>query len=120
MAPDTNFFNAAMINDGCMDIFTVDGNIPAAKVPSLLLSIGDNTFFDNPLIRYFKASAFRILPKYGDGKSDCLSIDGERFEFAPFQAEVHRALGRVITKRGVLEAPGPNGWEESTVHRYMA
>lgn len=120
MAPDTNFFNAAMINDGCMDICMIDGDIPTSKIPALLLSLGDNSFFDNPLIRYFKASAFRIVPKYGDAQSGFLSIDGERFAFEPFQAEVHRALGRVITKRGVMEAPGPKGWEEGMVHRYMA
>lgn len=111
MAPDVNFFTAAFFSDGLLDICLMDGAVPAAKVPGLLLACSNNTFFDHPLVKYYKVSAFRITPKYeGPGY---ISIDGEKAPFAPFQAEVHRGLGRVITRRGVMEAPGPEGWEKA-------
>ncbi|CAN8101790.1 unnamed protein product [Discula destructiva] len=119
MAPDVNFFNAALFSDGMLDIYLVDGAVPAAKVPGLLLSCQNNSFFDHPLVKYYKVSAFRIVPKYGgcgegegDDKTGFISIDGEKAPFEPFQAEVHRGLGNIITKRGVVEAPGPRGWEK--------
>lgn len=41
------------------------------------------------------------------------SVDGEKMPFAPFQIEVHRGLGTVLSKNvGMYEAIGPAGWEE--------
>lgn len=119
MAPDVNFFNAALFSDGMLDMYLIDGAVPAAKVPGLLLACANNSFFDHPLVKYYKVSAFRIAPRYGGGEAEdgdkhrtgFISVDGEKAPFEPFQAEVHRGLGNVITKRGVVEAPGPRGWE---------
>lgn len=119
MAPDVVFFNAAWLNDGLMDLVTVDGDVPTPKAPGLLLSVGNNSFFDNPLVTYRKVSAFRIVPK--DQKDGYISIDGEKVPFEPFQAEVHQGLGMVITKRGVMEHAGPRNWDRvTTSQRLMA
>lgn len=119
MAPDVIFFNAAWINDGYMDLITVDGNVPTLKAPGLMLSVSTNSFFDNSLVTYRKISAFRIIPK--DQEDGYISIDGEKVPFEPFQAEVHQGLGMVITKRGLMEAPGPRNWDKVTVsERLMA
>lgn len=119
MAPDVVFFNAAWLNDGLMDLVTVDGDVPTPKAPGLLLSVGNNSFFDNPLVTYRKVSAFRIIPK--DQKDGYISIDGEKVPFEPFQAEVHQGLGMVITKRGVMEHDGPRNWDRvTTSQRLMA
>lgn len=105
-------FNAALMSDGLLDIYTIDADIPFSKVLGLFSSVEDNSFFDHPLVRYFKASAFRIVPKYK--APGYISIDGERMPFEPFQAEVHQGLGMVITKRGFIEAPGPKNWDTVT------
>lgn len=119
MAPDVIFFNAAWLNDGLMDLVTVDGDVPTPKAPGLLLSVSNNSFFDNPLVTYRKVSAFRIIPK--DQKDGYISIDGEKVPFEPFQAEVHQGLGMVITKRGVMEHVGPRNWDRvTTSQRLMA
>lgn len=120
MAPDANFFSAALMNDGLMDLVTVDGDISPAKSLSMLLSVEENKFFDNPLVHYRKISAFRLSPK--DQKDGYISIDGERIPFVPFQAEIHQGLGRVIAKRAVnYEAPGPTNWDKVTAaERFMA
>lgn len=105
MAADANFFSAALPNDGFMDLVTIDGDIRRHKSVELLLSIEKGKFFDNPLVKYRKILGYRIIPKSkGDGY---ISIDGERIPFQPFQAEIHRGLGTVLSKSGhIYEAPG--------------
>jgi hypothetical protein len=42
-----------------------------------------------------------------------ISVDGEKVAFEPFQVEVHRALGTVLSRSGaVYEADGPAGWDD--------
>lgn len=44
------------------------------------------------------------------------SVDGEKMPFEPFQIEVHRGLGTVLSRNvGVYEAIGPKGWEDVEV-----
>ncbi|OAA65577.1 sphingosine kinase [Niveomyces insectorum RCEF 264] len=120
MAADANFFSAALMNDGLLDLITIDGDISPAKSLAMMLSVEDGHFFDNPLVRYQKIVGFRLIPKQqNDGY---ISIDGERIPFAPFQAEVHQGLGRVIAKRANgYEAPGPANWDKvSVTERLMA
>ncbi len=47
--------------------------------------------------QYFKASAYRLGLLEEDGN---LSIDGERFPFEEYYAEVHRGLGTVLSMSG--------------------
>jgi sphingosine kinase len=110
MAPDTNFFSAALANDGLMDLITVDGDISPFKVIQLQLSVESGHFFDSPLVNYRKVSAYRIVPRKPDPHG-YVSIDGERIGFEPFQAEVHKGLGLTLSRRGVFEAPGPRNWD---------
>lgn len=105
MAPDANFFPAALPNDGCADLVTVDGDISRSAAIKSLMAVENNTFFDMLHVNYRKISGYRIVPK-----GQCngyISIDGERVPFEPFQAEVHRGLGTVLSRSGHLyEAKG--------------
>jgi sphingosine kinase len=111
MAPDANFFPAALISDGCMDLVTIDGTLSPITATKVLLAVETDKFFDNPHVNYRKVSAYRIIPR--NQEKGCISIDGERVPFEPFQAEVQQGLGRVITKRGIYEGPGPLNWESA-------
>ncbi|KAL8722475.1 MAG: hypothetical protein Q9225_001039 [Loekoesia sp. 1 TL-2023] len=105
MAPNTNFFPATLPHDGCMDLVTVDGNISRMAAIRTLFAVETGKFFDMPHVNYCKISGYRIIPKHQ--KDGYISIDGERMPFEPFQAEVHRGLGTVLSKSGhVYEAPG--------------
>lgn len=105
MSPDANFFPAALPCDGCIDLVRVRADIPRGAAIGALLAVADNTFFDLPHVDYQKISAYRIIPK--NQKDGYISIDGERVPFEPFQAEVHRGLGTVLSKSGHLfEAKG--------------
>ncbi|KAK8168711.1 ATP-NAD kinase-like domain-containing protein [Phyllosticta citrichinensis] len=106
MSPDANFFQAALPSDGCLDLVCIDGDIPRSKAFNTMLAVESMTFFDLPHVIYRKISGYRIVPR--DQKYGYISIDGERVPFEPFQAEVHRGLGTVLSKTGHLyEAKGP-------------
>ncbi|RFU74303.1 sphingosine kinase [Trichoderma arundinaceum] len=111
MSSDANFFSAAVPTDGLMDMVMIRADISPVAVTKAFLSVETGKFFDNPNVTYKKVSAYRITPR--NQESGYISIDGERIPFEPFQAEIHRGLGRVISKRGVYEAAGPAGWEKA-------
>lgn len=112
MAPDANFFSAALANDGLMDLITIDGDISPFKSLGLQLAVESGHFFDSPLVSYRKVSAYRIIPR--NQKTGYISIDGEAIRFEPFQAEVHQGLGLTLSKKGIFEAPGPLNWDKVT------
>jgi len=113
MAPDANFFSAALANDGYMDLVTVDGDISPLKAIGLQLSVESGHFFDSPLVTYRKVSAYRIIP-HKDFPPSYISVDGEVKPWEPFQAEVHKGLGLTLSKKGGYEAPGPTDWDKVT------
>ncbi|KIW12836.1 hypothetical protein PV08_08023 [Exophiala spinifera] len=44
------------------------------------------------------------------------SVDGEKLPFQPFQVEIHKGLGTVLSKNvGMYECMGPKGWEDVVV-----
>ena len=119
MAPDANFFAAALANDGLMDLITTDGDMSPLKAINLQLGVESGHFFDNPLVSYRKVSAYRIIPR--NQETGYISIDGEAITFEPFQAEVHQGLGLTLSKKGVFEAPGPLNWDTvTTTERLLA
>ncbi|KAK4994432.1 sphinganine kinase lcb4 [Elasticomyces elasticus] len=97
MSSDSPIFPCALPCDGRADLVTVAGTIPRLAAIDLLLSVGKGTFMDKPLVDYRKVSAYRIIPRGDEGY---ISVDGERVPFAPFQAEVHRGLGCVLSRGG--------------------
>lgn len=118
MAPDLNFFSAALANDGYMDLVTVDGDISPLKSISLQLSVESGHFFDSPLVNYRKVSAYRIIPR-PESQRGYISIDGESVPWEAFQAEVHKGLGLTLSKKGGYEAPGPLNWDMVTTTERM-
>ncbi|KAF2447460.1 sphingoid long chain base kinase-like protein [Karstenula rhodostoma CBS 690.94] len=105
MSPDANFFPAALPDDGCLDLIRIKGTLPRTKSIATLLAIEQHTFFDLPHVDYQKISAYRIIPK--NQKEGYISVDGERIPFQPFQVEMHKELGTVLSKNGHLfEARG--------------
>jgi sphingosine kinase len=97
MAADTQFFPAAMPNDGCIDLVTIDGDIPRMTSIKLLLEVENGKHFDQEVVRYRKVSGFRLVPRQPNGY---ISIDGERVPFEGFQAEVHKSLGCTLSRSG--------------------
>ncbi|KKF94510.1 Sphingoid long chain base kinase 5 [Ceratocystis platani] len=110
-----NFFSAACPSDGFLDMITVNSDIGTLQWVKLMDAVEKGTLLDNANVTYKKISAFRVTPR--DQDDGYISIDGERIPFGPFQCEVHRGLGRVISKNGAFEGTGPGGahedWDEA-------
>lgn len=110
MAADANFFPVALPSDGCLDLVCIDGNISRWLAVQTLMAVDSGKLFDMPHVNYRKIAGYRIIPKKAEdgGRAEgFISIDGERIPFEPFQVEVHRALGTVLSRRGAAyESPG--------------
>jgi sphingosine kinase len=105
MSKDTNFFPASLPDDGLMDIVTIDGTVSRTTSLKMMNELGTGGFFDMPDVKIRKATAFRLVPHEKEGY---ISIDGEQVPFEALQAEIHRGLGTVLSKSGLLyEADGP-------------
>lgn len=105
VSKDTNFFPAAVPNDGLMDIVNIDGTTSRATTLKMMSQVEDGGFFDMPEVNACKATAYRLVPREKEGY---ISVDGEEVPFEAFQVEVHKGLGTVLSKSGHLyEACGP-------------
>ena len=105
MAANAKIFPVAHHNDGMMDLLMVDGNIKRRSTLQLYGNIEKGTILDSHLVDYRKVLAYRWTPKNQD--KGYISIDGESFPFEPFQAEIHKGMGRVIMKNWKI--PGASG-----------
>lgn len=98
MAADANFFPATLPNDGFLDLITIRSDIGRLAALQMLKAVDSGTLFDMPDVKVQKISGYRVTPK--DRDEGYISIDGEKIPFEPFQAEVHKGLGTVISKSG--------------------
>jgi len=106
MSENANFFPAALPSDGLLDVVTVDGTISRRTYLSMMKKLENETLFDAPEFKVRKVSGYRLIPR--DRVDGYISIDGEKVPFEPFQVEVHKGLGTVLSKSGHLyEAKGP-------------
>ncbi|EXJ82144.1 sphingosine kinase [Capronia coronata CBS 617.96] len=129
MAADMPFFPASLPCDGLLDLVTIDGDIGRMKSLDLLFSIPKGTFFDKDCVHVRKVKAARVIPHYGPlaqnargvsqrKKIGYFSVDGEKMPFEPFQLEVHKGLGTVLSRHvGMYEAIGPPGWQDVDLGR---
>lgn len=107
VAPGMNIFPASLPSDGFVDLVTIDGNIPRSAAIRSMLAAENNTFFDMEHVKYRKISGYRLIPKLNKDGSGSVSIDGERIPCEAWQAEVHKGLGTVLSRRrGVYESKG--------------
>ncbi len=97
MAASTPFFSFALPSDGCIDLVTVDFDCSRLGAVKTLLAVEKGTLFDMESVQYSKVEGYRIVPRE---KKGYVSVDGERVPFEPFQVEVHRALGCVLSRHG--------------------
>jgi len=103
-------FPVAMPNDGKVDL-VIQGMMSRMDMLKIFVDGAEKgaAYWHNKT-NYFKASAYRIKLLQEGGN---LSIDGERFPFEEYYAEVHRGLATMLSMNGrysvdfTLEPPGP-------------
>lgn len=105
ISPHIAFFPASQPNDGLLDLVTFNSDLSILKSFELFGKVGENAaHFHHPDVNYYKISAFRISPR--DQEDGCISIDGERIPFGPFQVEIHPGLGKVYSLTGKYSEGG--------------
>ncbi|KAF2862690.1 hypothetical protein K470DRAFT_255616 [Piedraia hortae CBS 480.64] len=113
MSPDAPFFPCALPRDGFLDVVSISGLVSRLRAIKMMLSVEKAQLIRFHDVSYRKACAYRISPQprrgggwkswiSGEGGKvleGCISIDGERVPFEPFQAEVLQGLATVLGKR---------------------
>jgi len=89
-------FPVSVPNDGMVDL-VIQGKVSRAEMLKHLDGAEKGTSYWLDQAHYCKASAYRLGLLEEEGN---LSIDGERFPFEGYYAEVHRGLGTVLSMNG--------------------
>ncbi|PYI00033.1 hypothetical protein BO71DRAFT_341319 [Aspergillus ellipticus CBS 707.79] len=95
VAKDTNFFPAALPRDGVLDVMMIDDTVGYAGALDAIIKLPQGKCDELKDVEMRKIAAYRLTPWKQEGY---ISVDGERYPFEPFQVEVHRGLGRVLSK----------------------
>ncbi|KAI9070372.1 hypothetical protein FKP32DRAFT_1586212 [Trametes sanguinea] len=99
VSPDLMQFPVSLPADGLIDV-TVQARTNRLAMLKALdgAERGDHYWLDTQ--KYYKAHAYRVEPHV---KKGWLSIDGEPYPLQPFEVEVHRALGTVLSMYGCYQ-----------------
>jgi sphingosine kinase len=89
-------FPVSLPNDGMVDL-VIQGRLSRAEMLKHMNGAEKGAAYWQDQSHYFKASAYRLELLQEEGN---LSIDGERFPFEGYYAEVHRGLGTVLSMHG--------------------
>jgi len=89
-------FPVSVPNDGMVDI-VIQGRLSRTDLLKNIDGAERGAAYWNEKANYFKASAYRLGLMQEEGN---LAIDGERFPFEGYYAEVHRGLGTVLSMNG--------------------
>lgn len=86
----------ARSDDGTMHLFYVTAGISRAALLRLFRAMQSGTHLDLgcPHLVYRRARALRLEPLSPAGM---MTVDGERVEYGPVQAQVHRGVARLIS-----------------------
>jgi sphingosine kinase len=97
MSADALVFPASLPNDGTLDLVLWDTTIGRIKTIELLTKIEKGKHIYDDHVHYAKIEAYRLTPRMASGY---LSIDGESYPFAPFQVEVLKDAGCLLSATG--------------------
>ncbi|RDX56689.1 hypothetical protein OH76DRAFT_1395809 [Lentinus brumalis] len=100
VSTDLMQFPVSQPNDGLIDVV-----LQLQSDRGTMLKAIDGAEHGNPFWmdaqHYYKAHAFRVEPHFTKGY---LSIDGESYPVAPFEIEVHKGLGSLLSMYGCFQA----------------
>lgn len=88
VSSDTQFFPAALPNDGSMDLIITSNSTPIAKSVASLLAVASGKHALEDHVLHHKISGYRLVPQIPDNSKHYISIDGEDFPFKTLQVEV--------------------------------
>ncbi|EGV60816.1 sphinganine kinase lcb4 [Yamadazyma tenuis] len=100
VSSNTQFFPAALPNDGSMDMIITDARTSLPKALRALLAIEKGTHVDELFVSHHKVTSYRLVPKLPENSKHYLSVDGEDFPFRAFQVEVLPSVLTTLTSDG--------------------
>ncbi|KAI8580262.1 hypothetical protein K450DRAFT_237640 [Umbelopsis ramanniana AG] len=90
-----------MPNDGLIDLMLIKKGASIGDKLSVFDTVDKGTHVKSKIVDYYKVKAFRLTPVTKDPKQkNYVAIDGEHAPPKPFQVEVHRSLGAVLSLDG--------------------
>ncbi|KAM8927042.1 sphingosine kinase 2 [Pelodytes ibericus] len=91
-------------NDGLIHLFFVKAGISRAALVRLFLAMEKGTHIEMecPYLVHVPVRAFRLEPLTQKG---IITVDGERVEYGPIQAQVHSGLSNLITGSDKVRIP---------------
>lgn len=99
IAKDTQFFPAALPNDGAMDLVTVNANIGKANSLKIMTAAESGKQIFDSNLQYSKITAYRLVPM----KENFFSVDGESYLLKPTQCEILPGVLNIVSKNGTFE-----------------
>ncbi|XP_068148038.1 sphingosine kinase 2 [Drosophila tropicalis] len=96
---DCHFAPKAQMNDGTIHLILIRGGISRPHLLSFLYNMSSGTHLpevNNQYVKVLPVRAFRLEPHDNHG---IITIDGERVEFGPLQAEVLPGIARVMVPK---------------------
>ncbi|KAH8261999.1 hypothetical protein KR038_000112 [Drosophila bunnanda] len=96
---DCHFAPKAQMNDGTIFLILIRGGISRPHLLSFLYNMSSGTHLpeeNNEYVKVLKVRAFRLEPHDNQG---IITVDGERVEFGPLQAEVLPGIARVMVPK---------------------
>ncbi|VEU22536.1 DEKNAAC103690 [Brettanomyces naardenensis] len=106
VSKDTNFFPAALPNDGSIDIVVTDSRSGFFRTLDALMSLDKGLHVWNEDVAHFKVEAFRVIPRPKPGKHPYISVDGENFKLQPFQVEIMKGVLKTVMQGGSYTETG--------------
>ncbi|XP_017852122.1 sphingosine kinase 2 [Drosophila busckii] len=100
LASDCYFAPSSRLNDGLIYLVVIRGGVGRPQLLNFLLSMQSGNHLPSepdPFICVLPVRAFRIEPS---GSQGILTVDGERVDYGPIQAEVFPGLINVMTTTG--------------------
>ncbi|XP_017127095.1 sphingosine kinase 2 [Drosophila elegans] len=96
---DCHFAPKAQLNDGTIYLILIRGGISRPHLLSFLYNMSSGTHLpdvNNEYVKVLPVKAFRLEPHDNHG---IITVDGERVEFGPLQAEVLPGIARVMVPK---------------------
>ncbi|KAL7733812.1 hypothetical protein ACLKA6_011535 [Drosophila palustris] len=96
---DCHFAPKAQLNDGTIYLILIRGGISRPHLLSFLYNMSTGTHLpekNNAYVKVLPVRAFRLEPHDNHG---IITVDGERIEFGPLQAEILPGIARVMVPK---------------------
>jgi len=106
MSKDTNFFPAALPNDGSIDVVVTDVRSGISKTVENLMSLDKGLHVWKDEVAHIKVEAFRVIPLPGPKDHNFISVDGENFKIRPFQVEILKGIMKTVMSGGCYTETG--------------